>query len=59
MKKFIQFVKECAAEMKKVIWPTREDVMSSVVVVLVSTVIIAIVLGTLDMLFVAGMNLIF
>jgi preprotein translocase subunit SecE len=59
MKKIIQFVKECAAEMKKVVWPTRQDVMSSVVVVLVSTVIIAIVLGALDLLFVTGMNLIF
>jgi preprotein translocase subunit SecE len=59
MKKFIQFVKECAAEMKKVVWPGRADVMSSVKVVLLSTVIIAGLLGLLDFLFVSGMKLIF
>jgi preprotein translocase subunit SecE len=59
MKKFVQFVKDCKAEMQKVVWPSRPDVMSSVVVVLVSTVIIAIVLGLLDAAFVSGMNLIF
>jgi preprotein translocase subunit SecE len=45
--------------MGKVVWPSRPDVMSSVVVVLVSTIIIAIILGLLDTLFVSGMNLIF
>jgi preprotein translocase subunit SecE len=59
MKKIIQFVKECAAEMKKVVWPTREDVASSVVVVLISTVIIAVILGLLDLAFVTGMDFIF
>jgi preprotein translocase subunit SecE len=59
MKKIIQFVKECAAEMKKVVWPTREDVGSSVVVVLISTVIIAVILGVLDLVFVTGMDFIF
>jgi preprotein translocase subunit SecE len=59
VKKLVQFFKECYAELKKVVWPTRPEVMSSVVVVLVSTVIIAIVLGVLDVVFVSGMNLIF
>jgi preprotein translocase subunit SecE len=59
MKKVVVFVKECAAEMKKVVWPTREDVASSVVVVLVSTVIIAVILGLLDLVFVTGMNFVF
>jgi preprotein translocase subunit SecE len=59
MKKVIQFINECRAEMGKVVWPSRPDVMSSAVVVLVSTIIIAIILGLLDTLFVSGMNLIF
>jgi preprotein translocase subunit SecE len=59
MKKIVVFVKECVAEMKKVVWPTREDVSSSVVVVLISTVIIAVILGVLDLVFVTGMNFIF
>jgi preprotein translocase subunit SecE len=59
MKKFVQFVKECAAEMKKVVWPSRTDVASSVKVVLLSTIVIACLLGVLDFLFVSGMKLIF
>ncbi len=59
MAKIVQFFKESAAELKKVVWPSREDVWSSVAVVLVSTIIIAVVLGLLDALFVTGMNLVF
>ena len=53
------FFKESYAELKKVIWPSKNDVLSSVAVVLVSTIIVAAVLGLLDFLFVSGMNLIF
>ncbi len=59
MAKIVQFFKESAAELKKVVWPSREDVWSSVAVVLVSTIIIAVVLGLLDALFVPGRNLVF
>ena len=37
----------------------RSDVLSSVKVVLISTIIIALILGLLDLVFVTGMNLIF
>ena len=59
MGKMVRFFKECGAELRKVVWPNRSDVVSSVKVVLVSTVIIAVILGLLDLLFVTGMNLIF
>lgn len=59
MGKMVRFFKECGAELRKVVWPIRSDVVSSVKVVLVSTVIIAVILGLLDLLFVTGMNLIF
>jgi preprotein translocase subunit SecE len=59
MKKISQFVKECVAELKKVIWPTREDVVSSVKVVIVSTVLIAAVLGLVDVLLLLGVQAIF
>ena len=59
MGKMVRFFKERGAELRKVVWPTRSDVVSSVKVVLVSTVIIAVILGLLDLLFVTGMNLIF
>ncbi|EPF32326.1 preprotein translocase, SecE subunit [Treponema maltophilum ATCC 51939] len=57
--KIVQFFKESVAELKKVVWPTREDVISSVKVVLISTVIVALFLGALDMLFTAGFNFVF
>lgn len=59
MAKVTNFLKECRAELGKVVWPTREDVISSVKVVIVSTIIIAVVLGALDILFSAGMSLLF
>ncbi|MCR5400577.1 MAG: preprotein translocase subunit SecE [Treponema sp.] len=48
MAKLGQFFRESRAELKKVVWPSRADVVSSVKVVIISTVIIAIVLGLLD-----------
>jgi len=59
MSKIFQFFKECVAELRKVVWPTRDDVISSVKVVVVSTIIIAALLGLLDAALVAGMNLVF
>jgi len=59
MKKLIQFVKESYAELRKVIWPSREDAISSVKVVIISTVIIAAVLGLLDVLLLIGVRAIF
>lgn len=45
------YFKEVKAEMKKVVWPTRDDVVSSVKVVIISTIIVAVVLGLLDFAF--------
>jgi len=46
--KFFQFFKESKAELKKVVWPTKEDVISSVKVVVISVIIMAALLGLLD-----------
>jgi len=59
MKKIIQFFKDSYAELRKVVWPGREDVLASVKVVVVSTVVMALVLGLIDFLLVAGIDLIF
>ena len=48
MSKVGQFIRESNAEMKKVVWPTKDDVVSSVKVVIISTVIVAVILGLLD-----------
>ncbi len=59
MSKIVQFLKECVAELRKVVWPTRDDVIASVKVVVVSTLVIAVVLGVLDAVLVAGVNFVF
>ena len=59
MKKFFQFCKECVAELKKVTWPTRNEVLSSVKVVFFSTLVVAVILGLLDWLFTQGLRLVF
>ena len=46
--KFGQFLRESKVELKKVVWPSRADVISSVKVVLISTLVIAVILGLLD-----------
>jgi preprotein translocase subunit SecE len=59
MKKMIQFFKDSYAELRKVVWPSKEDVISSVKVVVVSTIVMACVLGLFDLIFVSGIDLIF
>ena len=53
MAKVVQFFKESRAELKKVVWPTKDDVISSIKVVIISTIIVALVLGLLDLGFTA------
>jgi preprotein translocase subunit SecE len=59
MNKIIKFFKESFGELKKVTWPSREEVTSSTKVVLVSTVLIAIALGLVDYLIFRRIDLIF
>ena len=59
MKKLVQFVKESYAELRKVIWPSRDDVISSVKIVIISTIIVAAVLGLVDVLLLFGIRAIF
>ncbi len=49
MAKIFQFFKESRAELKKVVWPTKADVLSSIKVVIISTFFVAIILGLLDL----------
>ncbi|MDR2543121.1 MAG: preprotein translocase subunit SecE [Treponema sp.] len=59
MRRVVRFIKESHAELKKVVWPGREDVISSVKVVLVSTMIVAAILGLIDFLLHMGISTIF
>ncbi len=59
MKKIIRFFKESFAEIKKVTWPTREEVTSSTKVVLISVALVAMALGLVDFLIFKGIELVF
>ncbi|HSV55864.1 MAG TPA: preprotein translocase subunit SecE [Magnetospirillaceae bacterium] len=59
MNKVIQFFKDSYGELRKVVWPSREDVLASTKVVIVSTVIVAACLGLVDFLLVRGIDLLF
>jgi len=59
MNKVTQFVKESYAELRKVVWPSRDDVVGSVKVVIISTVVFALVLGLVDALLLLGVQAIF
>jgi preprotein translocase subunit SecE len=59
LKKIAQFFKESFAELRKVIWPSTDEVISSTKVVLVSVVLIALALWLIDFLLFSGIDLIF
>jgi len=59
MGKIVQFFKECYAELRKVVWPGKDDVVSSVAVVIISTILIAVILGLVDALLLLGVKAIF
>ena len=51
MSKIGQFFRESKAELKKVVWPSRDDVVLSIKVVIISTIVVAVILGLLDFAF--------
>lgn len=59
MRKIVGFFRDSYAELKKVTWPSREEVGSSTRVVLVSVLIFAVLLGVVDYLFLTGIDLLF
>ena len=59
MKKIFRFFEESYAELKKVTWPSREDVGASTRIVLISVALIAAALGVVDYLLFQAMELIF
>jgi len=48
MRRIILFFQESYAELRKVTWPSRDEAVASTKVVLVSTLLIAAMLGLVD-----------
>jgi preprotein translocase subunit SecE len=59
MKKIIQFFKDSFAELKKVTWPSREEVLASTKVVIITILLVALILGIFDVLLYQGLYLVF
>lgn len=49
-----QFFKEVVAELRKVAWPTRQEVVGYSIVVLVSVIVIAAIIFAMDLAFTKG-----
>ena len=43
-----EFVREVAAEFRKVLWPSRQELINSTVVVITVTVVVSLFLGAVD-----------
>jgi preprotein translocase subunit SecE len=50
-KRFINFLKDVRAEVKKVSWPTRNEVYSTTLVVIIAMVFFGVYLYVMDVLF--------
>lgn len=59
MGRIIQFFRESYAELRKVSWPSRDEVGSSTRVVLISVALIALALGIVDFIFFQAVDLVF
>ncbi|HET8796823.1 MAG TPA: preprotein translocase subunit SecE [Thermoanaerobaculia bacterium] len=54
-----EFFRETSAEMKKVTWPTRNEVVGTTVVVLVATIVFALFLWGCDVAFYKAIDFLF
>jgi len=48
MDKIVKFLKEVVAELRKVTWPTKDELVGSTIVTIVVSLIVAIFIGIVD-----------
>ena len=58
MNKVAKFITEVKAELKKVSWSTRRELVNSTIVVIVSVIILAIFIGFCDLIWSNAINFI-
>lgn len=51
VRELLQFFEESKVEIKKVVWPTRKETVTTCIAVLVVSVVIALYLGVVDLAF--------
>ena len=54
--KFIHFAKETRIELRKVVWPTREETLKTTGMIMIAVVIVAIFLWIVDAFFTWGVS---
>jgi preprotein translocase subunit SecE len=55
--KAIRFINEVKAELKKVSWPTKDELIGSTIVVLVTVALLSVFVGFFDLIFSRTINL--
>jgi len=58
VEKFKRFIEEVKEELKKVVWPTRDQTIQTTIVVIVMTLIVSTFLGIVDVALSKIINLI-
>lgn len=53
--KFVKFFKEVKSEMKKVVWPSKKQVINNTLIVIASVLIVGVVIWLLDLVFQYGL----
>ena len=59
MEKLTKYYKETAAELRKMTWPTKDELIGSTIVTIVVSLIVAIFIGIVDRLLTLGISTIF
>ena len=59
MEKIKKYVKETMAELRKMTWPTKDELVGSTIVTVVVSLIIAIFIGIVDRILTFGVTSIF
>jgi len=59
LEKFSKFLKEVVAEMRKVTWPTKEELIGSTIVTIVVSLIVSLFIGIVDRILTLGIHQIF
>ena len=59
MEKIKKFLKEVLAELRKVTWPTKEELIGSTIVTIVVSLIVAIFVGIVDRILSLAVRVIF
>jgi preprotein translocase subunit SecE len=58
LKRIVDYLKNVYLELRKVTWPTRNELVSSTVVVIIVSVFVAVVIFILDMVFTSILGLV-